>query len=194
MSRKTLGLLCLLAGVALMCGGLMAAVSGFFAMRTSIEPVATVTSPGEVEVKIHEPGIYTLWHDQRYQKSGRWIDRGPYPGGFTFDLEAPAGRGANPAFDPIKPGSSQNITAESRVSFGLGSFDVQSAGTYILRISSPASEELQFSLTQGAFMAVLGGFIGKAIGFGIIAFLGLALTIGGVLMVLYRPKARPEKR
>jgi hypothetical protein len=191
MNRKTIGLIVLISGVLLMCGGLMTVVSGFMGMMAALEPVAALKSPGEVEVQITEPGTYSLWYDQTYRDGPHTEEYGSYRGGFTFQMESTTpGGGINPTFNPLGPGRSQTLSTGSRESSGLGSFEINTSGTYTLHASNPnpEAETYRFSLTQGSFLAHVGGFFGRTFLFGILAFLGFALTIGGVLMMVLRRK------
>ena len=65
MTRRSLGFIFLGLGLAPLAGGLLLFFSGIFTLDQSLNPVARITSPGEIPVKIDEAGVYTLWSDRK---------------------------------------------------------------------------------------------------------------------------------
>lgn len=190
MNRKTLGIIFLLSGTLLFVGGLMAGISSFLGMMNGLDPIAEFKSPAETTVEITQPGTHTLWLDHRYH-TGKTVEQTGtnLPPDFTFTLTGPT----EALFTPIKSGSSQTVTTNTRESLALGSFEVNTTGTYTLRGSNPASDPYRFSLTQGAFLEHLGGFVGKAFLWGILAFIGLVLAVIGIIMMILKgKKAAPD--
>lgn len=203
MSRQQLGFLLLFCGIALIIGATVFAVRGIQGTLKSFEPVATFASPGEIELTIAEAETYTLWHDYQTWYEGRSVGHPPaLPSGFTFALES-LDTGAAVPFSPLR--GSQNLSLNSREASGIGTFQVPAPGAYRLTASNatlPAESDPSdaasppdvriFSLSRGRFLSSLGGSIGFGFLAAILGFLGLALAIGGVLMLtLGRRKARP---
>ncbi len=211
MSRKQLGFLALLLGLALIIGATLFGVRGILGAIKGFDPVATVASPESIELTITEPGTFTLWHDHQTWHNGRSVSHPPtLPGGFTFDLitaskatapeaeESPRSATSLPGipdpvpFKPLSSGSTQTLSINSRQAVAVGAFDIAAAGTYRFTPHNPAGDVRVFSLSKGEFMDSLTGTIGRGLLAAVLGLLGFALAITGILMLtLGRKKNSP---
>lgn len=187
MSRKTTGIALLAIGTLIMFGGAGSIAWGISRMIDSFKTLATLESPGSATIHVGQPGPVTVWHDHQTMFEGHTISHPPeLPSGFSFEL-----------IDPVSgPQSLTNAKSNATMSAGgtsrvaVGSFTVQAAGDYDVRINGP--EPRVFSITEGGSMAGLGGFFGGMFTGIIGGLIGFGLLIAGVVVLLTgKPKPPP---
>lgn len=189
MKGRSIGFILLLLGVVMLLGGGAFAVLGVRATMESFHPVATLAGPGEVEVELPKGDTYSLWHDHSTFHNGRSV-RHPQalPHAYSFSLE----NLDRPIPVPFTPASgSMTMSVNNRESVLVGNFEVAVPGRYALSATQPEGEERIFSLTQGTFGKTFGA-IGGVVLAAMLGFLGLALAVTGLILVLVaRKKPQP---
>lgn len=189
MTRRTLGFILLLFGLVLMIGAGAFAVGGIKSTVRSFQSLTTFAGPGQAEVQLAEDGTYTLWHDNITWHDGTSVNHPPaLPAGYSFYLEN-LDTGTVIPRSPTAGNMTKTInnTESSRV----GSFEVPVPGPHRLVAENPGGEVRIFSLTQGSFGQAFRG-IGRTIVCGLAGFLGLALVVTGILLMLFsRKKTAP---
>lgn len=129
--------------------------------------------PGSMEVEIEEPGKYYLWHDHVTLFNGT---------SFSVPKDIPDGveieiRGADGEALAMKRGISTSVSLGNRSKVSIGYIDVDKAGWISVSVSGDFDDRV-FSLSESSF-----GIFFVAI-FGGVAIVGVAGTIGLVLLIL----------
>lgn len=187
MSRKATGIALLAAGTLVMLAGGGSIAWGISRMINSFETLATLESPGIATIHVAQPGPVTLWHDHQTMFDGATVSHPPeLPSGFHFELIDPVS-GPQPL---TSSASNATMAMGGTTRVAVGSFTVQAAGDYDVRIDGP--EPRVFSITEGGSMAGLGGFFGGMFGGVFGGLIGFGLLIAGVVVLLTgKPKPPP---
>jgi hypothetical protein len=166
------GAVCILAGVTL-------GISSLFPLAHQFEPLATLQSPGSLEIVIADAGPHTLWHDRRTTFESTAHDNpATLPPDFTFRLtRSGTGSDGEPAItlDPVA--GQYNVTFGRRQSVAVGTFDLATPGRYLLEVTNPSGDARIFSLTRGSFLHGLAAS-------GVRIALGLILGVGGLVLLV----------
>ena len=195
MTKSKRGLVLLIAGVVLILGGSILAVASFAPMAKQMRTVATVQSPGEIELRVPEAGVYTLWHDHRTSFAGNPVHNSrQVPSDFTYQLQH-----ESDGSEVILQASNVTETVDfpSRQAVAVGRFEVPARGTYLLRIENPDGDQRVFSVTEGSFFESMFRFATLLLLGGVLGLGGLAMAIVGIVFLAssskppYRPPAPP---
>ncbi|HJM63563.1 MAG: hypothetical protein QF405_07170 [Roseibacillus sp.] len=192
MTRRSLGFIFLGLGLASLAGGLLLFFSGIFTIADTLSPVARITSPGEVPVRIDEAGVYTLWHDRKVQAgASSWFEASHWevvPVDMSFSLIRVSDRKEFPAIIATMHSS---ISTPDRESFGIGTFEPDREGAYLLKATSTMDLNHEFSLTKGKFTRTLTGIGLRLILTCLLGFFGVVLLALGLIFVLMKKKPTP---
>lgn len=189
MSKRSLGILFLVLGIASFIGAVPLLLSGVFKIAQGFKPLATVHSPGEILVQLEEADTYTLWHDFRTTGGGSTVSHPrALPGGFTMTLV----RQSDGTVYPLDPARSHNtLSTPGRESVEVGTFAPSLPGAYTLKVETTGGEARAFSLTKGNFLHGMAQFGLRSVMACLLGFVGLVLLILGIVFILLKPKPRP---
>ena len=190
MTRRSLGFIFLGLGLASLAGGLFLFFSGIFTMADTLNPVARITSPGEVPVRIDKAGVYTLWRDRKVQAESQppahWE---VVPVDMSFSLIRVSDRKEFPA---IIATMHSTISTPDRESFGIGTFEPDTGGAYLLKVTDAHDLNHEFSLTRGKFTRTITGFGLRLVLTCLLGLFGVVLLALGLVFVLLKRNTSPS--
>ena len=185
MTRRSLGFIFLGLGLAPLAGGLLLFFSGIFALDLSLNPVARITSPGEVPVTIDEAGVYTLWSDKTVQTGASSLDYWEMvPVSMRFSLIRVSDRKEFPAH--LAKRSPATVSTPDRQSFAIGTFEPDMGGPYLLKVADSLGVNQEFSLTKGRLTRNITQFGLHLILTCLLGFFGVVLLALGLVFVLLK--------
>ncbi len=185
MTRRSLGFIFLGLGLAPLAGGLLLFFSGIFALDLSLNPVARITSPGEVPVTIDEAGVYTLWSDKKVQTGASSLDYWEMvPVTMSFSLIRVSDRKEFSAH--LAKRSPATVSTPDRQSFAIGTFEPDMGGPYLLKVTDSLGKNQEFSLTKGKSARTLTQFGLRLILTCLLGFFGVVLLALGLVFVLLK--------
>jgi len=189
MTRRSLGFIFLGLGLASLAGGLLSFFSGIFTVAETFIPVTRITSPGEVTFRIDDAGVYTLWRDRNVQAgSHAAAHREVLPANLSFSLIRISDQ-QEFAWNPIPANMHSAISTPDHESFGVGTFEPDRGGAYILKVASAGEASHAFSLTKGNFNRTITQFGLGVILTCLLGFFGVVFFALGVVFVLMKPYA-----
>ncbi len=185
MTRRSLGFIFLGLGLAPLAGGLLLFFSGIFTLDQSLNPVARITSPGEVPVTIDEAGVYTLWSDKTVQTGASSLDYWEMvPVSMRFSLIRVSDRKEFPAH--LAKRSPATVSTPDRQSFAIGTFEPDMGGPYLLKAADSLGVNQEFSLTKGRLTRNITQFGLHLILTCLLGFFGVVLLALGLVFVLLK--------
>ena len=185
MTRRSLGFIFLGLGLAPLAGGLLLFFSGIFTLDQSLNPVARITSPGEVPVTIDEAGVYTLWSDKKVQTGASSLDYWEMvPVTMSFSLIRVSDRKEFSAH--LAKRSPATVSTPDRQSFAIGTFEPDMGGPYLLKAADSLGVNQEFSLTKGKSARTLTQFGLRLILTCLLGFFGVVLLALGLVFVLLK--------
>ena len=185
MTRRSLGFIFLGLGLAPLAGGLLLFFSGIFTLDQSLNPVARITSPGEVPVTIDEAGVYTLWSDKTVQTGASSLDYWEMvPVSMRFSLIRVSDRKEFPAH--LAKRSPATVSTPDRQSFAIGTFEPDMGGPYLLKVADSLGVNQEFSLTKGRLTRNITQFGLHLILTCLLGFFGVVLLALGLVFVLLK--------
>ena len=192
MTRRSLGFIFLGLGLAPLAGGLLLFFSGIFALDLSLNPVARITSPGEVPVTIDEAGVYTLWSDKKVQTGASSLDYWEMvPVTMSFSLMRVSDRKEFSAH--LAKRSPATVSTPDRQSFAIGTFEPDMGGPYLLKVTDSLGTNQEFSLTKGKSTRTLIRFGLSLILTCVLGFFGVVFFAFGLVFVLMKKKPPPPR-
>ena len=193
MTRRSLGFIFLGLGLAALAGGLLFFFSGIFRMVKALDPVARISSPDEVTLRIDGPGTYTLWHDHRV-RSGPDTTAGPeaLPAGMGFSLTRDSD-GKEFSLIPVPASSRWTVSTSNREPIAVGSFQPDEKGSYTLKVTSSKGATPGLSLTEGDFRRGLTEAGLRIILTCLLGFFGVVFFALGLVFVLMKKKPTPPR-
>ena len=185
MTRRSLGFIFLGLGLAPLAGGLLLFFSGIFTLDQSLNPVARITSPGEVPVTIDEAGVYTLWSDKKVQAGASSLEYWEMvPVSMRFSLIRVSDRKEFSAH--LAKRSPATVSTPDRQSFAIGTFEPDMGGPYLLKVTDSLGKNQEFSLTKGKSTRTLIRFGLSLILTCLLGFFGVVLLALGLVFVLLK--------
>jgi hypothetical protein len=137
----------------------------------SAERMIRVLVPGETEIRLNEPGTYTIFHEHQSTFEGRVYNVENISG-----LEITVRPSVGGAALPLKGGTATNYSVGSRSGRSLFQFEVTASGAYRVAGTYPTGRQQPQTV-----LAIDRGFVGELL---LTIFGGLAIAFGSMAIAI----------